>query len=209
MTLPLLKVEDVFRKLSGPLPYDEAFITAIARDLVRMRRVPTPVLEKEVAALERHEEAAGGDATRKELAALKRRAEALVEAIDDLHKPAIDALNYRTAVLRQGLRILVIAAEFADIPDQGVNLGAGRKAQPARIADYVAAQYFALTGKEPIVSVKHEKTAGIANHHKSYGPFLDLIKEVFDILSVDASPVSQATAAYQRFKAKSREKMRT
>jgi len=209
------QLEDAFHKLPirrcGALP--ETLIPGIVRELVQMRRT------MRVPELERHEEAAGSDTTKRELNTLKRRAEALLEAIDALHKPALDALHGRTspdipgfrrgmligpAGLTTRLRILISIAESAraNVPDQEPNVGAGEKVQPARIADRTATYYCVLTGEEPTVRVN-------ADTYHSYGPFLDLIKEVFGILGVDASPVSQATAAYRRFKAKSRPKKLT
>jgi hypothetical protein len=194
-----------FRKLKvpagerGKLYYKET-IPSIARELALMAGGGP---------LRHHDEHASHLATVKELADLKKRAEGLLDAIDALHRPAIDALNYRDGVLigtagvTTQLRILIASASCAEIPDQPSSRGAKVKVQPRRIALAVAAHYHRLTGDRPTVDTRQIDT-DYDKGSESYGPFLDLLTEVFAALGVKASPESQAKIASGAFKAKYR-----
>jgi hypothetical protein len=194
-------IDAAFRKLPIKPPdklSSEMLIPGIARELALMRGAERPT-EAGVAALKRHAEAASSAATKKEIAALKKHAEGLIEAIDALHKPAIDALAYRLtgpAGLTTRLRILIAQASCAEVPDDlRAKKGAGVKVQARRIANTTAEHYYRLTGNNPTVIVNPDT-------NKAYGPFLDLLKEIFDVLGITASAESQAAAAAAGFKVK-------
>jgi hypothetical protein len=206
-------IEAAFRKLPISRPGNadalstEMSIPGIGRRLLLTKgNEPPPNLQtediatvamwKEVAALRRHTEAASSAATEKELAGVKKRAEALLTAIDALHKPAIDALNYRTGALigprglTTRLRILIAAAFHAEIPELPANAGRGRRVrdQPRRIADATAEHFYRLTGKMP--TVRTPFSGG-----KPYGPFIELLTEVFAILGITQGVENHAREA--------------
>ena len=111
-----------------------------------------------------------------ELAGLKKHAEKLLKAIVELHKPALAA-----AVLPDGLtmRLGVLIARI-----DAINLdGRPRKDQASKITEMTADAFYRLTG-----DAAHTNT----NVGKVYGPFFDLLTEVFNILKVKASAESQA-----------------
>ena len=77
---------------------------------------------------------------------------------------------------------LHLAAKQADLKD---HRGAPKKLQLRKIAQAVAQHYYALTGKKPTVPKKD----GIA-----YGPFLDLLTEVYMILDFKKNASAEAQA---------------
>jgi hypothetical protein len=227
---PQQRIEATFRKLpvcragKPGAPHYEETIPSIARELALMRPATTPTAlgdatgeelaklaeqAKGMDALKRHDEAASSGAARKELAELKKRAEGLLDAIGALHRPAIDALGYRAGALigagglTTRLRILIASASSAAIPGQPPNRGAKVKAGPRKIALAVAEHYYRLTGDKPTVDTRQIDT-DYDKGSESYGPFLDLLTEVFAALGVKASPESQAKIASGAFKAKYR-----
>jgi hypothetical protein len=171
------RLETAFRALPIERPSDpdklsyEAAIPGIARGLSLMRRV-----EGVPAALRD----AGSAATKKELADVRKHAKALLGAINELHKPAIEALNFRPGVLTgtsgltTSLRILIAAAQIAKgdiIPDQESKRGQPKKASAHAVAMAAGEHYYLLTGDRP----------------KRYGHFIKLLDEIFDALGIDAS----------------------
>jgi hypothetical protein len=206
-------IEAAFRRLPIWRPGNpevlsyESLIPGIGRQLLLMKgNEPPPNLKtvdkttaamwKGVAALRRHTETASTSATRRELANLEKRAAALLNAIDALHKPAIDALNYRKealigpAGLTTKLRVLSAAASHATIPELPATVGRGRKTkdQPHRIALAAAQHFYGLTGKIPTVIVP---SAG----GKARGPFVKLLTEIFAAVGVAASAEYHAREA--------------
>jgi len=198
-------IEAAFRKLPISRPDNpeklsyECAIPGIGRELLLMKgNEPPPNLKtadkttntmwRGVAALRRHTEAASGAATVKELAALKKHADALLDAIEALHKPAIDALNYRTgaligpAGLTTKLRVLNVAVSQATIPEPPANSGRGRRKmdQPFGIALAAAEHFYRLTDNMPGVTVLYADG-------KAGGQFVDLLKEVFAAVGINGS----------------------
>jgi hypothetical protein len=159
----IARLKAAFRKLPitaaypDKIPY-ESVLPGICRELVRLSATPPR----------------GKPA--KELAELKKHAEKLLNAIVELHKPALDA-----AVVPDGLtmRLGVLIAQI----DEAKLGGRPRKDQAWEITKMTAETFYRLTG-----GAAHPNT----KDGKAYGPFLDLLTEVFNILGVDASPESQA-----------------
>ncbi len=169
-------LEAAFNRLREPpathedkIPY-KMVIPGIARELMLM----TPVQKPKSAAAE------------KGLQKVAAHAGHTVEALDSLSEDALQALNLGPAAIRRlrtTLRILKIAAKSAEIrPSPRV----ATKVQPRKIARRVGEHYCALTGKlRPTVPDRN----GVP-----YGPFLELLIEVFRILGVNASAASQGRA---------------
>jgi hypothetical protein len=174
---------DAFRKLpnrkesAGPgIPYD-FFLSDLVRELMLMRPVPSHSSKKPTKQL-------------RELAKLTGRALTL---LDGLSQPALDALNYnRKRVtlkqLRFGLWTLHAAADLAGVPV----ISKPKKTQEGKIALAVAQIYHGQTGERPTVRTKD----GVA-----YGPFLDLLRDVYEILEVAASPEDQARRVAKQWRA--------
>jgi hypothetical protein len=129
----------------------------------------------------------------KQLRELAKLTGLALRLLDGLSQPALDALNYnRQRVnlkqLRFGLFILHAAADLASAPVASKP----RKTQERKIARVVAQHYHGLTGEQPAVRTKD----GVA-----YGPFLDLLSEVFEILEVAASSEDQARGVAREWRA--------
>jgi len=131
-----------------------------------------------------------------ELRALANAAEMLVKAIDSLHEPTILALAAPSIVwlARGGLRRLAQqaanAARQADV--NRVPLNCPRQPQNRRsplVASYLAKEYETFTGKRPTVRTRN----GAA-----YGPFLELVRDVFRAMSIDDSAEAAARKAVRR-----------
>lgn len=191
-------IEAAFRKLPIARPTDpeklsyESLIPSIPRQLlvergnVRLRDmgdVAVAEMWRYIDAHKRHEELASSSTTKREIASLARHARALFGAIDSLHKPAIDALNYRKEALtgplgiRTKLKVLIAAADSATVPELPANAGRGRRphVQARKIAFEVAKHFYALTDKLPTVRTLEGK---------AYGPFIDLLGDVFAALEI-------------------------
>jgi len=156
------------RKATG-IPY-ESLVPDIGRQLMLM--TPVPPGPKTVAG-------------KKSLHDLVQSTGRTIQVLDRLPQSVLDALNYRQAALSElktKLRILHAAAEAADVKTRH---GAPQKAQPRKTARVVAQHYYALTGRKPTVPKKDGK---------AYGPFLELLRTVFEILGINkkASALSQA-----------------
>jgi hypothetical protein len=146
-------------------------------------------------AYSRRYKSASRSASVKELEAVKIAADNLLERISEMHAPAIAAIgkNFKPGWfdgVLLNLNTLRIGAEFApgDILDLSPNAGKGRprKDNVARLAKKVAFHYVHVTGKKPTVRVKD----GIA-----YGPYLQLIADIFAILEVNEAPEFYARKA--------------
>ena len=83
-----------------------------------------------------------------------------------------------------------ISAEFSNVPDNS-GMGAPPKPDARRVAWLVALFYYRLIGKNPTVS---------ADEGTSYGPFLDLLKEIYSILGYPASADAQGRAVAHEWK---------
>jgi hypothetical protein len=135
---------------------------------------------------------AGSTATRRELGDVRKHAKALHQAIDALHKPAIEALNFRPGVLigatglTTTLRILVAATKIANdsVPDGDQKAGRPKKASALTVAMAAGEHYYLLTGDRP----------------KRYGHFIKLLDEAFDALRIKASVEDFARQVETAFK---------
>jgi hypothetical protein len=169
-------LEAAFNRLPEPPTIQEdriphkKLIPGIARELMIMRPVQKPKYAT----------------VKKGLQKVATHAARTVEALDSLPPEVIAALNLRPATFRQlklMLRILPILAKSAEV---GPRRRATTKVHPRKIAWRVAEHYCALTGKrKPTVPDKN----GVP-----YGPFLELLTDVFRILEVRASAASQGNA---------------
>jgi hypothetical protein len=167
------EIEDAFRALpprlsyaTGAIPYD-VLIPGIGRQLMHMAPVPPPKIR----------------APKSGLKALEKATSSTIKGLLDLHPTACDVLELKPEALRQitsQLRILHVAIKKAVVPRIK---GAPVKVHPAKIARVVADHYCGITGENPTVPKKDGK---------AYGPFLALMTDVFRILGVRASPLSQA-----------------
>ena len=120
---------------------------------------------------------------KKAIEKLERSSDRLIKAIEVVPPEVFKALNFtRPAMFRLqvALRALYFAAHNADMT---VNRGRRPSEQANAIAESVALHYWALTARKPTVR---------KNDGKPYGPFLILLKAVFEILEIEASAPSQA-----------------
>jgi hypothetical protein len=138
--------------------------------------------------------------SKREIENLNKKAKELRLALQDLHRPAIEALdNYSPkrphwrAEMIDDLFFLMAKTTLARVGSLPRNAGRGAKPrrQAKKIASSVATHYFRITGKFPTVITP-------SDGGKAYGPFLDLLSEVFRLLNVKASAESQAKEAIQR-----------
>lgn len=138
---------------------------------------------------------ASAEKTREELATVAKQAKALFKTLRHLHRPALEALNYRSPWpagpngLETHLAILIAAAggdvELAFYVDEGRS---GKSISSAKHVTALLAQYYeTLTGVEPTL---HTSTLD----HTPGGPFYELVSDVFRILKIRASPESQIRA---------------
>ena len=161
-------LEAAFRALSADPP--EFLIQGIGRQLMLM--CPAPIQKKPMPT--------------------KRTLKKLAEAVAGLNKALIDISPETARAIKYKLSQLTMLRVELDALQASVNAaepratrGAPVKAQPRTIAEVVAVHYSAITDNKPTV----RKKDGIP-----YGPFLELLKTVFNILEVKASPQSQAEA---------------
>jgi hypothetical protein len=153
----------------------------------------------------------GRAGTRKELESLANRADALERAISDLHQPAIGALAESGFVARQSildfLRSLALAARgpraLAYLENE-VPIKPKSTKPPDMLANGVGAilanDYFVLTGKKP---TRRTKTYG-EDSGGAYGPFFDLVKDVFLVIGIEADPDRVHREAITTFKKRDR-----
>ena len=159
-------LEDLFFALSENPP--EGLIHGLGRQLMLMG--PMGTQEKPVA-------------TKKSLKKLAVSAADLAQALAEISPDAASAIKFKPsqiAILRLELEALQASVNAADV---NVARGAPKKNQPTAIAEVVAVHYWAITGKKPTVP---------KNGGKPYGPFLEFLTTVFEILGVTASAGSQA-----------------
>jgi hypothetical protein len=171
------------------IPY-ETLIPGIARQLAHMR----PTDRKNP-----HGAIASRTTTAKELAAVRKNATALLRTLETLHKPAIEALGYLhpwpkgPRGLETQLRIL-IAASSAEPSDLPANAGKGVpvKYQARKVARTLAQHYLGLTGKPP--------TRSVFGNGPAFGPFIYLLKTVYEILGIEVDADGQAREAIEFMK---------
>jgi hypothetical protein len=167
-------LEDAFRrqaiqpasKMAG-IPY-EFFIPDMGQQLLLMTPIQHPKCAPD----------------KKGLLDLAQSTGRTIKVLERLSENALTALNYRRpalASLKTNLRILHVAAKTAEVK---ARRGAPKKIQPRKITEVVAQHYYGLTGKKPTVPSKDGK---------AYGPFLELLGDIFKILGVKGvSAESQA-----------------
>ncbi|MGF6879042.1 hypothetical protein [Paraburkholderia sp. MM5477-R1] len=146
----------------------------------------------------------GRKACRDELDKVAELAGKLAAVIDGLGEPSIGALadsglmqivhhNHLSATLK---RVAAIAHQ-ADVSNVPENQGRGRL--PNNLARGVVAilahDYATLTGRRPTVGTRDD-----GHQAKPYGPFYDLVTDIFQALEIDASAESSARAAALAFK---------
>jgi hypothetical protein len=148
----------------------------------------------------------GHKTTKKELKDLAKKAQELAKCLASLHKPAIVALAnvpkpllYRRELKELATHISEAASEAAsglasdtashdDSSKMSKKKGRGRT--PNRlaigIARILAFDYEELTGKPPTIRTLNGK---------AYGPFLNLVTDVFNALGLEARPEAMAKKA--------------
>jgi hypothetical protein len=166
-------IEKAFRNLkiqkstsSTGIPYD-SLIGDIPRQLLLMTPIASANLRKPNQAIQK----------------LRRHCEGLIDAIEHSPPEVINAAGIRKGYLRSlptELRLLRLALNEAHLEPQK---GAPEKRQERAIALMVAQHYYGLTGKKVTVPKKD----GVA-----YGPFVELLTEVYNALGVCASAEAQA-----------------
>jgi hypothetical protein len=121
-----------------------------------------------------------------------------LETVEALHEPAIRALNYRNpwprgpGGIETQLRILVVAASHAKPPELFEVVKKGRKAKnrPQAVANAVALHFFHLTGEMPT----RITDGGVS------GPFVYLLKEVYEALGVVAARITMQKRQSKRWR---------
>lgn len=136
-----------------------------------------------------------------ELNSLIRVADDLVNIVSGLHQPTILALA-DAGLLRAHLHQIAVqikeAVARADVSKVDPQLPKGRhRDEFARmIAGYLANQFHFLTGETPTIRVH---TPPHPSAGKAYGPFLELITDVFSAMNIKASPETFAREAVDSF----------
>ena len=113
---------------------------------------------------------------------LSKQMSAAVAAIDALSRTALDALPLRLEVLdlrelQRQQRLLGAAAKAAEVTPTAA---ARKNVLPVEIAHEVALHYIQLTGEK-------QTRRSDAIDGKAYGPFLDLLDDVYAALGIKAS----------------------
>lgn len=191
------RLEAAFLKLrlSSPgavgIPY-VALLPSIARELLMLAHGPDDVPSAM--------KPASTARSKRQLAAVGKAADLLAGAIADLNRPARDALILSDEWLRRvsgDLALLRADARNAEVPEQAATEGTGRpkKLVAQRVSHWVGLHYQGLTGKPPSIAVS-------AATHVAGGQFVDLLREVFEVLELKASAESQAKALIREMKEK-------
>jgi hypothetical protein len=135
---------------------------------------------------------ASAQVTRMEIEKARKLATELLAALNNLHKPAVDALNLRhrpfklLPVLLRGFIMSTQEAVIPDLPEKTVR-GQPKKERAKTITRLVATHYWCLTGRVPART--NDPITG-----QSSGQFHKLLGEVFRILNVEASAAAQTRA---------------
>lgn len=164
----------------------------------------------------------GRAAVRKELDDVASIAEKLVSHLDELCEPAFTALadggllqiQHRRASIVLGsdgtrsssvenfdlqgvLRRVAEMARNARLDDVPESQGRGRPSDGLvfAVSSILAADYSTLTGNAPTVATRNNGVQDVP-----YGPFFDLVSDVFAAIGIDASPEAAARAAVKRYK---------
>ena len=132
--------------------------------------------------------------TRKELAKVRKLAEDLIVATDELHKPAVALIGdwmWGRPKLSMWLHILVGSIEHANIPAMPPKKGRRPDPRSAKVASVLVYFWPMLTGRRATITVR-------SLDNKATGSFLNVLTEVFQILKITASPESQGRAAIDK-----------
>ncbi|HUN01157.1 MAG TPA: hypothetical protein PLI96_11840, partial [Halothiobacillus sp.] len=161
----------------------------------------------------RRGELANASVTRKELENVKKAAESLLESILELHAPARAILEldpspqtlslqhkygYRQMPLETILRLLVVKADHAEIPELPPTAGKGRR-PASRVTDFtieIGRVYMTITGRLPGIITGPDTRYGAPRG----GLFLQFVTDVFEALGLDDKPLAQARAAAKHIK---------
>lgn len=188
-------LEAAFRKLDiktghsvlegRAIPY-AVCIPLIARQILLLATSPKP----------RHPTVSGNKA-RKELKKLAMVTRRCVAVLDGISQTALDALPTRLEFfnlpdMTKKLRMLSASANAAEPPPVQAQR---KKDLPAIIAQEVALHYCRLTGEKPTRRTDWDTK-------KAYGPFLNLLDNVYEILNVKAkadSVVKAGALAHMEF----------
>ena len=209
---PELRIIAAFERLQaddytipeGTIPYRHS-IPMIARQLTIMRRVDTDTRPKRAAY--------------EDLSKLARKAKSLSETLEKLRDwqnglaiPACGHWSRDTAVaafgLSEALSVFVQAAEKELAPPANKNTRS-RKAAPVNIVKFLSREYEILMGEKPTLSVIESPVwdnAYSTVNHKSVGPILDLVKEVFTALGMKDSPEAAIRSAFKEDKERPKRK---
>lgn len=146
----------------------------------------------------------GRKAAQTEINSVSDAAETLKIAIDNLSQTSIVALanqgllqiiHHRT--LSDLLAKVFAVARQTNLDSVPETQGRGRpRNNLARgVASILASNYATLTGKNPTVSTRSNGAQDVP-----YGPFFDLVTDIFKVLEINASAEAAARAAVKEFK---------
>lgn len=208
-------IQAAYRKLSV-LPEKESLILGKVSFLAQIEKGATgePPIRYRLA---------GRAKVRSQLDDVAKAAEKLAEALEGLYAPSIAALadngflqldvaaskkskvwvdgqqshrvkTYRLPELLQELATIARTADISAVPEEQ---GKGRLPNnlAKSLGSVLAFDYHSLTGHRPIVSTRNNGVQDVP-----YGPFFDLVSEVFTILDVQAKPEHIAREAVKEFK---------
>jgi hypothetical protein len=144
-------------------------------------------------------------AVAKELKQVRVRIDRLLETLGGLHKNTIDALNFRPMALQnlqRTLSLLAVSSKFSEVPPtiDDTARKMPRKIIARRTASLVAEHYRAITGEMPTPTIA--EMSGAVND----GPFVKLLRVVFETCRIEASLDATAREAVKQITEKSRKK---
>ncbi|OSQ46762.1 hypothetical protein [Marivita geojedonensis] len=141
-------------------------------------------------------------AAKNEIAEFQQLCDRLEKHICSMSKTAVDALRQARSTetdvinlawqMADQVKLSNGAAKFIK-HDQKAQCGQPKLRYAPAVTKILAKAYEEITGKRPTVSVNPIDS-------KAYGPFFDLVSDIFLILGVDASAESQAKAAVKEFR---------
>lgn len=184
---------NVLPKYADALPR-EAHAIVVGSNLLSVNRLPRARNSQKVR---------GAEA---EIETVARLAAKLGKHILGMHSDSLRALESAACkphplALVDDLKATVIAAvhalDHAEFP--APKKGAPEDTWARPVSDRLCASFEALTGQRATVSTYPDTHPRYA---QAYGPFLDMVRECFAVLGIDASPESQARAAVRRRRAK-------
>lgn len=185
-------IEAAFRRL--PIKKDAERLVPSMVDL--LDRMPSSLVPKPSF------ETSAKTATIKELDALERHASALADCLELLRGPAIDALAasgfIRQSALQGQLHQLAESARKAkesNVPDNETRGRRDGRLQ-STVAEILAGNFRSLTGSRPTIRTHAgNKAEGVA-----YGPFLELVRDVFGAMGITSNPEVYAKPAVAKLR---------